>query len=282
MLNHALKAGAPRLIKGAQSALVSNKGKLSQLKIRKDQPINLSSSKPEIIRQVQSEMAMEGSTSGWNITKDGIPVQAKHKGTKGITNTENVTEIRFAKKSTKKKERNLRKSREKYDEKAVRSALNDLDAYDPDTFVALREVNKRKIKDLENEIARKNKEAGKIKYSLGHIVALENGGLHVRENMTIEPYRSKDGVKGNGARSSTEDIQDMEAIQAIGVPTGKNQAESWKIWVAMQLWPELKGFASSGELEGSDILDIMNGLHWETALQKRQMFNSKSTTAKYK
>ena len=49
----------------------------------------------------------------------------------------------------------------------------------------MKEVNRVRIQDLKDEIARKNKEAGKKLYSLGHIQSLESGGLHVRENMVI-------------------------------------------------------------------------------------------------
>ena len=42
----------------------------------------------------------------------------------------------------------------------------------------------------------------------------------------------------------------------------------------MQLFPELKGLVDSGELNTEDVLDIMGGVDWQTALEKRQALNS--------
>ena len=276
MLNQALKAGGtPRLIKGAQSALVPRNGKLSQLKIRPDKTGSIDLSVPEVRKQAQTEMAMAGSVAGYsNVKVEGEERFAKHKGRKGITNAESISEFQLPTKKSKKKEQQLRSLREAYDDEAVRGALDDLGAYDAPTFAKMKEDNRVRIQDLKDEIARKNKEAGKKLYSLGHIQSLESGGLHVRENMVIEPFVSTKDRKSNSARSSKEDITDLETYKVLGVPVGKTKKESWKIWVSMQLFPELRGLVDSGELNTEDVLDIMGGVDWQTALDKRQALNS--------
>ena len=56
------------------------------------------------------------------------------------------------------------------------------------------------------------RQAGKSK---GHIKSLNNGGLDVVENIQPEPLKTVDGVPGNAARSSKNDLPDA-AIRKQG------------------------------------------------------------------
>ena len=51
-------------------------------------------------------------------------------------------------------------------------------------------------------------EIKKAGMSIGHLKALENGGLDVFENIQAEPLRTIDGVLGNAARAAKKDLPD--------------------------------------------------------------------------
>ena len=62
-------------------------------------------------------------------------------------------------------------------------------------------------------------EIKKAGMSIGHIKALENGGLDVLENIQAEPLRTIDGVLGNAARAAKKDLPDS-VIRKQGGFTG--------------------------------------------------------------
>lgn len=262
---------ATQIIRGLTSQ-VDKAARLSDLKIRTDKlrnkkgQIEVSSKNPESIATLKDYVGLKGDMKDiGTVIKDGTEREVRAQT--ALSKMKSHKDISFKTKAARKKSANLRKQREQLDEDAIRTAENELGVYSSDGHVKLMENEKRKIKDLEDQIRTMNREAGETLYSLGHIISLDKGGLHVRDNMVIEPYRTTKDRVGNSARSSLDDITDQETLRAISAPT------SYKVWVAQQFFPELRGF---DELTNDDIVDIMGGTDWQTALEKRQALNAES------
>lgn len=262
---------ATQIIRGLTSQ-ADKAARLSDLKIRTDKlknkkgQIEVSSKDPESIATLKDYVGLKGDMKGvGTVIKDGSEREMRAQGS--LANMKTHRDISFKTKAARKASAKLRKQREQLDEDAIRTAENELGVYTPDRHVRLMVEEKRKIKQLQDQIKTMNREAGETLYSLGHIISLDKGGLHVRDNMVIEPYRTTKDRVGNSAKSSLDDITDQETLRAISAPT------SYKVWVINQFFPELRGF---DELTNDDKLDIMGGADWQTALEKRMALNAQS------
>ena len=263
---------ATHIIKGLTSH-ADKAARLNALKIRtnklknKKGQIEVNSQNPESIATLKDYVGLKGDMKDiGTVIKDGTEREVRAQT--ALSQMKTHKDIAFKTKAARKKSANLRKQREKLDEGAIRKAEDELGVYSSDGHVKLMENEKRRIKDLEDQIKTMNREAGETLYSLGHIISLDKGGLHVRDNMVIEPYRSTKDRVGNSARSANSEIDDIEAIRAVSAPT------SYKVWVAQQYFPALRGY---DELNNDDIVDIMGGADWKTALDKRIALNAEST-----
>ena len=199
------------------------------------------------------------STSGINpVLKDGVLSEVKARP--AIEKVKKPTDFKYNKVSGRKASAQLRKAREQIDEDAMRDAEDELGVYNPNKHVQILEENKRAISDLENQIESMNRRDGNRAWSLGHIISLENGGLHIRENMIIEPGRSRDGRRGNSSRSHLTDIS-KEKAEEMGIPT------TYKAWMTQKYFPGARNI--SKELGDDGMLKVMDGADWQSVLDER-------------
>ena len=200
------------------------------------------------------------STKGINpvIDENGVLREVRARGS--IENVKKPSDFKLNTVKGRKASAQLRKAREQIDEDAMRDAEDELGVYDPNKHVQILEENKRAISDLENQIASMNRRDGNRAWSLGHIISLENGGLHIRENMIIEPGRSRDGRRGNSSRSHLTDIS-KEKAEEMGIPT------TYKAWMTQKYFPGARNI--SKELGDDGMLKVMDGADWQSVLDER-------------
>ena len=192
------------------------------------------------------------------VLKDGVLSEVKARP--AIEKVKKPTDFKYNKVSGRKASAKLRKARERIDEDAMRDAEDELGVYNPNKHVQILEENKRAIADLENQIESMNRRDGNRAWSLGHIISLENGGLHIRENMIIEPGRSRDGRRGNSSRSHLTDIS-KEKAEEMGIPT------TYKAWITQKYFPGARNI--SKELGDDGMLKVMDGAEWQSVLDER-------------